>query len=427
MNYVARTFASAVIRKLAYLAVAAGFAVFTHYSHAGETTLPYPSGVFSYSNQLWYKPPNGSNVGAFKPAIQMNPEMVLKYQGSNYAVSTSKGLIPELFDEHLPIGLTRIGGTLIKVAQRGVAAVSLVVGLDALLCAAANICIIDGLFQKTVISSGGGDSDWEGTSSCGESVEGHVLLCTWRLGDGGWGTYLNPGQLRTSGPCNGSWVWDACGSSTVSHVPYTSSDWSAAETALNDSTVQANYPPPVQELIDAHEIIPVDDPVIDVVPADKVIDSTTTITRDGSGTITGSQTVSDTLHVSPPANPSTAPRTIATTETIVTTNYNTSNVVTNTTTTAASTPDTPPVPDPPSISIDFVPNSDVAKYSIPNTMTSTSWGGGGCPGDRSIGIHGMTLIISMQPACTYATMVNPVLLVLAGLTAAMIIGGVKFD
>lgn len=428
MNYVARIFASAVIRKLAYLAVAAGIAFASQCVHAaGSTDIGYPSGIsFASDGTPFFQVPKPLAT----PAVSSDVYMATRYA----AIPTSKGPVMSAFGYELPVAVSRLGPYVVKLAKGLGPAAMIAMGLDSVLCATADICIVYNLFQKLLI-----DDPVNGSTSTASSIEtdmcghiylGHVVHCVDPSTNGGHN--LKPGQIFTTGPCAGSWVIDGCAGVTVTRAPYTTTEWSAAETSLSTLDV-------VPPLIMSNQPIPVGTPTI-TAPADKTIAETTEVTRDGTGTATGTKTATTTLHIDPPASPTTDPNKVGTSETTIITNYDTSNTVTSTTTTAISSPDAAaPQPDPVDQcklhpgTVGCMPVGDIpADDIIPSQTKSISFTpfdlptSSGCPAPIAISLAGHSISISFSWICQYASVFKPLVISAAWLSAAFIVfGGIK--
>lgn len=148
-----------------------------------------------------------------------------------------------------------------------------------------------------------------------------------------------------------------------------------------------------------------------------------TVIRDSQGNITGTRRTITELVLSDGAT-SSQPGRVTGTETQTQTDYNTSGQPTGTQTST----NTPPPPDkpqePPTISFDNAEGlpieTEVVQLSLP---VANSWGEGVCPPDVALPFYGLS--IPYQPACDAATMLRPVVILLASISALFIIAGLR--
>jgi hypothetical protein len=200
-------------------------------------------------------------------------------------------------------------------------------------------------------------------------------------------------------------------------APVQDSDWTAAKTLLNDSRF-------IQPLLDKGEAVPVfAPPAIPMI--EKVIDTHTVPTLDASGNVTGSQVTTTKLQATDASTPS-SPNTFNITESTTINNYNTSNVLTSTTTTVVNPPAPVPAPaaaDP--ITFDAVTDTTLQTVQVNPAHDDSSWGQGSCPAPQTVVTHFGSLTIPTAPACEFATMIKPIVLLAAAIGAMFIVSGVK--
>lgn len=198
--------------------------------------------------------------------------------------------------------------------------------------------------------------------------------------------------------------------------PIAESDWTAAETQLNDE----RFDEPL--LVNGQPVPLANLPIFGNVPPITISD-TETINRDSQGNVTGTTRTTTTLEVTDSATTE-RPGSVTGTETTVKTDYNTSGQPTGTQTSI----NTPPPPDkpqePPTISFDNAEGlpieTEVVNLQLP---AAVSWGEGTCPADVPLPFNNLS--IPYQPACDAAMQLRPVVIFLASISALLIVSGLR--
>lgn len=199
--------------------------------------------------------------------------------------------------------------------------------------------------------------------------------------------------------------------------PVQDSDWTAAAAKLGDAAF-------VQSLLDAAEPVPVTVPPR-VADTDTVISTTSVPTLDGQGNTTGRIETTKTVRASDQSSGA-SPNSFTVTENSTSITYNISNQVINTTNT--STPLIPPAPVAPvaePTTFDGVTDATIQTVQVNPPSDSSSWGEGSCPAPQTVVTHFGSLTIPTAPACDFATMIKPIVLLCASLAAMFIVSGIK--
>lgn len=200
----------------------------------------------------------------------------------------------------------------------------------------------------------------------------------------------------------------------------TEAEWTAAETKLNDprfdEPLLANgQPVPLANL-----------PILGSQPP-ITLEETETINKDGNGNVTGTTKSTTTLTISDGATEANPGRVIGT-ETTTKTDYNTSGQLTGSSTTETGSPPPDKPAEPPTISFDNVPDSEIEEEEIDAELEPPeSWGEGACPADKTVSVGFGDLTFDMQPTCDFATGVRPVMLFIASITAMFIVSGIRIE
>jgi len=381
------------------------------------------SGVFVNNGAIWYKPQVGEN---WQKLVGSNVKLTLEP-----TFNTSKGQFPVPIEKNLPVDLSnnRLGKAATGLLK-ALPGIGTALALADLACDLAQICWNNGSggFQYTPSGTYPGQS-----GSCEEAI--------------GWpsGTNTDCNNIRNNNPgvlywfrssnlpatinqtCTlagvAGWTYSASGWKNCSDAPNgtprapSDTDWASAEPKLN---VEGAITP----LLNGGGQLPIQVPTFN--PINKPIGTTTTTLKDSAGNVTGTQTTATTLNITN-ASTSSVVNNYNVTETTITTTYNNSNQVTGTTTTAGDAPPKTPDTKPPIIEFDQVPDTNLQTVEVPGQFTTSSWGGGTCPPDTTINYKYGTLTYDMQPACDFATGIQPVTLVLAAVIAAYLISGVRLD
>lgn len=195
----------------------------------------------------------------------------------------------------------------------------------------------------------------------------------------------------------------------------TATDWANKASLLNDS----RFTP---DLFNANENVPITTPVLSGSPVSVGLGTTTKTLKDGSGTVTGSESAVTSLSITDGATNNT-PNVINITETTINTTYNTSNVVTGSTTTISDPvqPIPPNKTDPLEIKFDTVNDTPLTQKVVTAPFTTTSWGSGECPPDIAMNLTRGNYSIDSQPFCDFAISLKPVLLLVAALAGTYIV------
>jgi len=378
------------------------------------------SGVFVNNGAIWYKPQVGEN---WQKLVGSNVKLTLEP-----TFNTSKGQFPVPIEKNLPVDLSnnRLGKAATGLLK-ALPGIGTALALADLACDLAQICWNNGSggFQYTPSGTYPGES-----GSCEESVgypSGQTFAnCTSLTNQHGTLRWFRAPHNPPGNGCQGistiSFLYSAtgyknCGQlESTPRIP-TEQDWTNAEPKLN---VEGAITP----LLNGGGQLPIQVPTFN--PISKPIGTTTTTLKDSAGNVTGTQTTATTLNITN-ASTSSVVNNYNVTETTITTTYNNSNQVTGTTTTAGDAPPKTPDTKPPIIEFDQVPDTNLQTVEVPGQFTTSSWGGGTCPPDTTINYKYGTLTYDMQPACDFATGIQPVTLVLAAVIAAYLISGVRLD
>ena len=363
-------------------------------------------------------------------------------------IQTSKGAVEVALSRSASVDISRLGAAVSKFAQR-VGPLAMAISTAQLICDLSNICNSNGIWTTNVPDTPDFPSSypliggkWQGntpstfpnpTSVCSardfldinfgpgfsfdhmEFIQDGVYQCfAFRTSEPGTGSFPGTHAARLPGCADGytetgsNCVKDAAGSTAA-----TPSDWSAKESALNNSGF-------VPELFNGGASIPVGTPTLTGSPVTVPLGSSTKTLKDGAGNVTGSEVTTDSLSITDGAT-SDNPNRINLTQTTITNNYNTSNVLTSSSTTV--TDPQQPKTDGIEIEIDNMTDQPLEQQAIPGIFSHSSWGSGSCPGDRSVSYHYGTLNLSFQPACDAAIALQPLVVILAGIAALFIISG----
>lgn len=201
--------------------------------------------------------------------------------------------------------------------------------------------------------------------------------------------------------------------------PLTETDWADAEEDLS-------VPQAIPLTIAAGEPVAVDVPVLQ--PKDLVVERTSETVRDEFGTPTGTKETTRRVVIEPLPNPApTTPNSPAkVTETTITTITNITNNTSNSTTTINElSPDEEPPPEEEdtAIEIDEVADEELQEQTIESNFDTQSFGSGSCPSNPTVSTSVGTFTLPFHHACTFASMIKGIVLLLSALTAAYIIIG----
>lgn len=413
---------------------------------------------FAADGTMMYKPVGTAQSVLMYPDLQTTKDV---------SVNTSKGSQALTVTRTPKIDLSRVGAAAVSFAKL-LGPIGLGVQVAQIVCDLSKICSnASGLWEKQADpgilgwpSSYDGNSYWT-SANFGDGGDGSRRYPTMQTGCAAYVacknagaasgscagyppyTYSITGLTSTAGTCamvnslnqpeNYSFAkTSAVGSCAVGYVatggkcvtsgqtvntPAAEKDWTAAKTLLNDSRF-------IQPLLDKGEAVPVFLPA-PVPMIEKVIDTQTVPTLDASGNVTGSQVTTTKLQATDASTPS-SPNTFNITESTTVNNYNTSNVLTSTTTTVVN----PPAPVPASaaadpVTFDGVTDAAIQTVQVNPPSDSTSWGEGSCPVPQTVTTHFGSLTIPTAPACEFATMIKPIVLLSASLAAMFIVSGIK--
>lgn len=361
-------------------------------------------------------------------------------------IQTSKGALEVTLNRAATVDLSRVGSAVVKYAKF-VGPLGMAIGAAQLICDLSDICNSDGVWKiadpgtpDAPSSYSASEGQWFGWDSnyyptisgaCGDQGRlianigpGTVYDHSVQLNESTYECYgkrLSDNQVfpasnttRISGCAPGYTLNGSnCEKGSTGSTVATDSDWSAKESALNNSGF-------VPELFDKGQSIPITTPTLTGSPVTVPLGSSTKTLKDGAGNVTGSEVTTDSLSITDGAT-SENPNRINLTQTTITNNYNTSNVLTSSSTTV--TDPQQPKTDGIEIEIDNMQDQPLEQQAIPGLFTHTSWGSGSCPGDRSVSYHYGTLNLSFQPACDAAIALQPLVVILAGIAALFIISG----
>ena len=232
------------------------------------------------------------------------------------------------------------------------------------------------------------------------------------------GTTMNVSITFASGTCPTSYTVSGTTcvlSGNPNPQPATASDWTTKESLLND-------PRFTPDLFNGGEDVPITTPQFASSPVAVPMGTTTKTLKDGSGTVTGSETDTTSLSITDGATNAT-PNVINITETTIHNVYNNSNVLQSSTTT--TTDPQQPLPeskaDPLEIKFDTVNDTPLTQKVVEAPFTTTSWGGGECPADIAMNLTRGNFSIDSQPFCDFAIALKPLLLLVAALAGAYIV------
>ncbi len=380
------------------------------------------SGVFVNNGSIWYKPQAGEN---WQKLVGSNVKLTLEP-----TFNTSKGQFPVPIEKNLPVDLAnnRLGKAATGLLK-ALPGIGTAIALAELACDLAQICWNNGSGGFQYSPSGTYQDQFDSCEAATGWPSGTQPECNnARNNNPGtlyWFRSPAPGVVVTSCTLAATvgWFHAAAAYKNCSNPPSgeprtpTETDWTNAEPKLN---VEGAITP----LLNSGGQLPIQVPTFN--PISKPIGTTTTTLKDASGNVTGTQTTETTLNITN-ASTSSVVNNYNVTETTITTTYNNSNQVTGTTTTAGDAPPKTPDTKPPIIEFDQVPDSNLQTVEVPGTFTTSSWGGGTCPPDTTINYKYGTLTYDMQPACDFASGIQPVTLVLASVIAAFLLSGVRLD
>ncbi len=382
------------------------------------------SGVFVNNGAIWYKAQVGEN---WQKLTGSNVKLLLEP-----TFNTSKGQFPVKVEKNLPVLLSNNAvGKAATGLLKSLPAIGTAITLVELACDLAQICWNEDSDGFEYIPAGTYPNQY---GSCEEAI--------------GWpsGTNTDCNNVRNNNPgtiywfrspdydstfmsqnCvlagTVGWTYAAAGWKNCSNPPSgdprtpSETDWTNAEPKLNVDGA-------IAPIIIGGGSVKIDVPTFQ--PIQQPIATTTTTLKDSAGNVTGTETTTTTLNITN-ASTSTVVNNYNVTETTVTTTYNNSNQVTGSTSTNSDAPPKTPDTKPPIIEFDQVPDSNLQTAEVPGTFTTNSWGGGTCPPDTTINYKYGTLTYDMQPACDFASGIQPVTLVLAAVIAAYLISGVRID
>lgn len=360
-------------------------------------------------------------------------------------IQTSKGALEVTLNRTAAVDIGRLGKAIGAFAQK-VGPVSMAFATVDLICTLSNICNTDGTWNVS-----GSDpyptlpneyplSDGQWAGYLNERWPSAQAACTspgymnYIGADSANPVMINPGYYdcqfhRPNGTTYHGYTTKLTGCSTqytlsgstcnktgaTAGHPANASDWTAKESLLNDS----RFTP---DLFNAGENVPITTPVLTGSPVTVPMGATTSTLKDGSGTVTGSQTATTSLSITDGATNST-PNVVNLSETTITNIYNESNVLQSSTTTTTD-PQQPPKDskvDPIEIKFDTVNDTLLTQKVVEAPFTSTSWGGGECPPDISMALSRGNYSIDSQPFCDFAISAKPLLLLVATIAAAYIV------
>ncbi len=378
------------------------------------------SGVFVNNGAIWYKAQVGEN---WQKLTGSNVKLLLEP-----TFNTSKGQFPVKVEKNLPVLLSNNAvGKAATGLLKSLPAIGTAITLVELACDLAQICWNNdtGGFEYT--SSGLYPGEY---ATCEEAIgypSGATNPNCTSINNqfSGLRWFRQPHEAPGNG-CVGygtvSYAYAAvyyggCGQINPETRTPTETDWANAEPKLNVDGA-------IAPIIIGGGSVKIDVPTFQ--PIQQPIGTTTTTLKDSAGNVTGTETTTTTLNITN-ASTSTVVNNYNVTETTVTTTYNNSNQVTGSTSTNSDAPPKTPDTKPPIIEFDQVPDSNLQTAEVPGTFTTNSWGGGTCPPDTTINYKYGTLTYDMQPACDFASGIQPVTLVLAAVIAAYLISGVRID
>lgn len=227
------------------------------------------------------------------------------------------------------------------------------------------------------------------------------------------------------GSCSYQAIWHKNVSTLpeTQRAPVTDSDWTNAETQLNDPRFD-------EPLLANGQAVPLKNlPIFGNNPPVQLSDSETVI-RDSQGNITGTRRTITQLELSDGAT-SSQPGRVTGTETQTQTDYDTQGQPTGTTIieTTPPPPEKPTEPTETQVQFDTVPDDvQIPTVEHPVTFDSTSWGAGFCPQSPTMTTFtGHQLIFDLQPACDTASQLRPFVLIIATIISAFIIIGAKVE
>lgn len=363
-------------------------------------------------------------------------------------IQTSKGAVEVALSRSVSVDVSRLGSAVSKFAQR-VGPLAMAISTAQLICDLSNICNSNGIWSTSVpdtpdfpSSYPASDGQWWGwgdnyypsvSAACADSQRIIVSICSGGIYD--HSVYVQDGVYecyakrtsdnnvfyasntsKVSGCADGYTLSGSnCVKDSSNPTAATPSDWSSKESALNNS----GFTP---ELFNSGESIPVGTPALTGSPVNVPLGTTTKTLKDGSGTVTGTETEADSLNITDGAT-STTPNVINITQTTINTTYNNSNVVTGTTTTISDPvqPVSPNKTDPLEIKFDTVNDTPLTEKVVTAPFTTTSWGSGECPPDIAMNLTRGNYSIDSQPFCDFSIALKPVLLLIATLAGAYIV------
>lgn len=201
----------------------------------------------------------------------------------------------------------------------------------------------------------------------------------------------------------------------------TDQDWDENETTMND-------PAFIEPMYNQQQELPIGTPD-PFEPVNYVSGEKTTTLRDSSGNITGTSVETTTLTLTD-ASTSSAPNQFDVKESKTVINYDiNNNIIDQSTTITEGPPTIPPDNDPTDEDFEFddMEDEELQEWEMPDVFDWESWGSGSCPANRLIDYSYGSLELSYEPACTFATDVKPIILIIAGIIAMYIISGIRTE
>lgn len=442
---------------------------------------PTSTGVLLYDpagrapNMLGYVPPNPKPVISGAIYSGLSPAPKISYNTIT-DIPTSAGVKQLTLARTAPINLGSLGVTVAKFA-RAAGPVNMGITAATLICTLSDICknAITDLWEKkadpgllgypssTPNTYGWTASGWNSsvtqnamsvrTPTAAVSCSNLVIQMN---SDPYWAIYRQNGAVMTGAVTASTATTATCtiygGNNGVPMVPQVFSNFVAtlgtcplgySANSQGGCTLNGNpIPHPVQEsewndagkklgngdfvptLVEAGEPVPVTTPTR--IPLVRMpIDTQTEPTTDPAGNITGTKETKKEL-VAEDVSTAAAPNTFNITENTTITNYNTNNQVINTTNTTTQISAPPPVAaaaDP--VTFDGVTDATIQTVQVNPPSDSTSWGEGSCPAPQTLTTMFGQVVIPTAPACDFATMIKPIVLLSAAVAAMFIVSGIK--
>lgn len=390
----------------------------------------FGNGVGEVSLTGFTKQPDGTYARAF-PNFDLdlnNPPKGITGK-SSLPVSTSKGVFPFEISKTATVDTTKLGSKVAAYAKR-VGPLGMGLTAASLLCELTSICEQAGewIFGETITEitalSCANVGSGTITYKSGGFYNKYKLIPKSQCGGtvpNGWGIVSSCSPSVHGCAFGDDMIKESAGSPSTQvsepHTP-TESEWLSKQPLLNDDRFTPH-------LISAGEPVPLSGLPTTPPGQTKIIDQKSVPVRDTAGNVTGRDD-SETVIEAVDAATAESPGKVIIKETTITKRYDNNNTLISTsesTNYTAQTQETKPQSF--EIKFDEVAPAELQTHTVPNTFSSTSWGGGSCPPNIDVALSNFSFTIPTQPVCDTAEMLNPFVLLLASMIGVYIISGVR--